>query len=177
MSESGGLCAARLTRAFPQALKSRPSPLLVHTRQNEGLFQFRVGLNVATLAHKALGALPTPEADSKDTAEPVVSWRLKSSNGVELGFGRDGTTPDFTLPSNREDKPAPQPPHFANPKAQLRPEQLRSLTWMIAQENEPKTWVDEEVSEAVLRQLGWHAEARATRNVTVRGGVLADEGA
>lgn len=46
---------------------------------------------------------------------------------------------------------------------------------MVAQENEPKPWIEEEVSEAVLRQLGWHAEAKATREVSVRGGVLADE--
>lgn len=160
---------------FSQALKARPSPLLLHTRQIEDSFEFRVGLNVATLAHKALGALPDHGRESFAVSEPHVSWRLKSSNGVELGFGRDGKSPEFTLPSNREDSQAPQPPHFANPQAQLRPEQLRSLTWMIAQETAPESWVEEEVAEAVLPQLGWHAEARATRNVTVRGGVLADE--
>ena len=37
-------------------------------------------------------------------------------------------------------------------------------------------WVEEEVCEAALPQLGWHAEAKASRVVQVRGGVLADDG-
>jgi hypothetical protein len=159
----------------PQALKARPSPLLVHTRQVDGFFEFKVGLNAATLAHKALGALPEHTLRSFETSEPSVTWRLKSSNGVELGYGREGKVATFVLPSNRLDLEAAQPPHFV--RVELRPEQLRSLTWMIAQEVEPKPWIEEEVAEAVLPQLGWHAEAKATRNVTVRGGVLADEGA
>lgn len=158
---------------YLQALKNRPSPLLIHTRQVDDSFEFRVGLNAATLAHKALGSLPVHRLDSFAATEPIVSWRLKSATGVELGFGRVGAPRLFTLPSNKQDPQAEQPPHFV--KVQLRPEQLRSLTWMVAQENEPKPWVEEEVSEAVLPQLGWHAEAKATREVSVRGGVLADE--
>lgn len=80
----------------------------------------------------------------------------------------------FVLPSNREDVEHAQPPHFR--KVKLRKEQLRSLTWMIEQERNPTPWIEEEVAEAVLPQLGWHAEARATRKVWVKGGVLADEG-
>ena len=133
-----------------------------------------MGLNAATLAHKALGALPIHALDSFAASEPVVSWRLKSANGAELTLGRDGKQPTFKLPSNKEDAKAKQPPHFREVK--LRPEQLRSLTWMLAQENSPTPWVEEETAEAILPQLGWHAEARATRNVSVRGGVLADEG-
>lgn len=47
---------------------------------------------------------------------------------------------------------------------------------MIEQENNIFPWIEEEVSEAVLPQLGWHVEAKATRSVTVKGGVLADAG-
>lgn len=47
---------------------------------------------------------------------------------------------------------------------------------MIEQETSPSPWVEEEVCEAALAQLGWHAEARASRVVQVRGGVLADDG-
>lgn len=168
------LVYSSLTPCRTQALKSRPSPLLIHTRQAGDSFEFRVGLNAATLAHKALGALPVHTLDAFAATEPVVSWRLKSATGVELTLGRDGKPKQFTLPSNKNDKKAKQPPHFV--KAKLRPEQLRSLSWMIAQENTPTPWVEEETAEAVLPQLGWHAEARATRNVNVRGGVLADEG-
>jgi hypothetical protein len=47
---------------------------------------------------------------------------------------------------------------------------------MIAQEASPTPWIEEEVAEAALPQLGWHTETKATREVQVRGGVLADEG-
>jgi len=45
---------------------------------------------------------------------------------------------------------------------------------MIEQEASPRPWVEEEVAEALLPQLGWQAEAKATREVVIRGGVLAD---
>lgn len=48
---------------------------------------------------------------------------------------------------------------------------------MIAQEVAPTPWVEQEVVEAVLPQLGWHAEVKVKRTVEVLGGVIADEGA
>ncbi|KAM0792935.1 hypothetical protein ACM66B_002694 [Microbotryomycetes sp. NB124-2] len=159
--------------AFEKALKSRPSALLVHTRQADNSFNFRVGLNVATLAHKALGALPAHDGKTNQAGPARIEWRLRSATAPELTLGRDNTKTEFTLPSNRADVQAPQPPHFV--KQKLRPEQLRSLTWMIAQETQPQPWIEEEVAEAALPQVGWHAEARAFREVTMRGGVVADE--
>lgn len=99
---------------------------------------------------------------------------MNPSDGVQIALKRTGPKAIFKLSSNKLDVQASQPPHFKGPE--LRPEQLRSLSWMIAQEKTPTPWVEEEVAEAVLRQLGWHAEAKATRAVIVKGGVLADEG-
>ncbi|KAI5478763.1 hypothetical protein MNV49_004589 [Pseudohyphozyma bogoriensis] len=164
-----GITAGR----YEQALKARPSPLLVHTRQLGGFFEFRIGLNVATLAHRALGALPAKNVFRNiEELAPTVDWRLISGDSVELSLGRSGLPPVFRLLSNAKDKEAEQPPHFK--KLKLRPEQLRSLTWMLEQENNPTPWVEEEVNEALLTKLGWHAEVKATRTVTIRGGVLAD---
>ncbi|SCZ92470.1 BZ3500_MvSof-1268-A1-R1_Chr5-2g07888 [Microbotryum saponariae] len=157
---------------FERALKARPSPLLVHTRQTATHFEFRIGLNAATLAHRALGTLPVNRLHTYEMSEPTVIWRLKSSNGVELGYGKDGEPTEFSIPSNDADVMADQPPHFK--VFQLRNEQRRSLQWMIEQEANPRPWVEEEVAEAILPQLGWQAEAKASREVTVRGGVLAD---
>lgn len=102
----------------------------------------------------------------------VTSWRLIEANAVDLAFTRNQST-TFTLTDNRPDERAPQPPGF---RLKLRPEQLRSLTWMIAQETSAAPWIEEEVAEAALPQLGWHAETKATREVKVKGGVLADQG-
>jgi len=47
---------------------------------------------------------------------------------------------------------------------------------MVEQEANPKPWIEEEVAEYLLPEMNWHAEARAKREVTVRGGVVADAG-
>jgi hypothetical protein len=36
-------------------------------------------------------------------------------------------------------------------------------------------FIEEEIEEALLPHLGWRAEGRATKNITIRGGVLADQ--
>ncbi|KAK4703476.1 hypothetical protein P7C70_g2742, partial [Phenoliferia sp. Uapishka_3] len=158
---------------YEQALKARPAPMLVQTRQVGESFDFRIGLNVASLAHKALASLPTDSNRSFRQEDPSVEWRLTPADGIDLGYGRGRDVTTFTLASNKHDAPCDQPPHFK--KQKLRPEQLRSLTWMKAQEVSPIPWEEEEIAEAVLPQLGWHAETKATRSVHVRGGVLADE--
>ncbi|GAA5835472.1 hypothetical protein JCM11251_005244 [Rhodosporidiobolus azoricus] len=157
--------------AYERALKDRPEPVIVHTRQQGTDFQFRVGLNAVSLAHRAVAQLPesTREIRYKRT-KPEVEWRLTTSSNIELG---PETKCKFSLPDNREDPPAKNPDLFV--KHKLRKEQLRSLHWMIQQEENPQPWIEEEVAEAVLPQLGWHAEAKATRKAYVRGGVVADD--
>ena len=81
--------------------------------------------------------------------------------------------PKFKLLSNKQDKVHAQPPNFKTP---LRTEQLRSLEWMLKQEDvNAEPFIEEEISEAVLDPLGWRAEGRAERPVRIRGGVLADQ--
>ncbi|POW22441.1 hypothetical protein PSHT_01345 [Puccinia striiformis] len=74
------------------------------------------------------------------------------------------------------DPPAEEPEQFVIP---LRPEQLRSLSWMLSQEKLDEgihhTFIEEEIAEAALLPLGWRAEGKAERPVLIRGGVLADE--
>ncbi len=162
---------------FEQALKTRPTPVLIHVKQSEdNVLTFKTGLNAGTLIHRAVGLLPAQSSvRSFEVSAPSVEWRLKSSDSTAIQLGKSGKHVQFSLPSNKHDQPAAQPPHFTNKKAQLRPEQLRSLAWMIEQENQPAGWVEEEVAESVIPQLGWHAEARARRTATVKGGVICDE--
>ncbi|KAM0749618.1 hypothetical protein T439DRAFT_289966 [Meredithblackwellia eburnea MCA 4105] len=157
---------------FEQALKARPSAIAVHTRKINSTFDFKIALNVASLAHKALGSLPINKHRAFVQEDSTTDWRLTPVDGTELDLGRPRQAITFTLPNNKEDRESAQPPHF---KLKLRQEQLRSLTWMRAQEDAPTPWVEEEVAEAVLPQLGWHAEVKASRKVHIRGGVIADE--
>jgi hypothetical protein len=46
---------------------------------------------------------------------------------------------------------------------------------MLTRERNDECFYEEEVSEAMLRPLGWIVEGRAVCLVLVRGGVLADE--
>jgi hypothetical protein len=87
-----------------------------------------------------------------------TSWRLVEQTPAEAAE-------PLGLKSNRRD---PESGAFAP----LRPEQRRSLTWMLAQEL-PLGFEEEEVEEEV--GLGWQLEARASRNIVARGGVLADQ--
>ncbi|KAI9793644.1 MAG: hypothetical protein M1816_007539 [Peltula sp. TS41687] len=151
---------------FERALKQRPAPFITQVRIDENnVGRLRIGLNVLTLAHRALANLPMHGASS----DVAVAWRLStdyfSSPKVPI--------PKFSIKSNKSDSSCGQPPSF---KFKLRPEQLRSLKWMLDQESpEAPAFTEEEAEEAMLPQLGWRAEARATKKISVRGGVLADQ--
>jgi hypothetical protein len=154
---------------YERAMKSRPAPIVAQLRLDNGVGTLRIGLNVATLLHRAMSKLPTAGRD-----QPLqLSWRLTTNyQAVETAFFRPKR---LSLTSNKKDLAASQPPSFR--KVLLRPEQLRSLTWMLAQErpDADHSFIEEEVAEATLGALSWRAEGRAARPVMVRGGVLADE--
>ncbi len=154
---------------YERAMKSRPAPIVAQLRLDDGVGTLRIGLNVATLLHRAISKLPTVRRN-----QPLqLSWRLTTNHqAVETAFFRPMK---LSLTSNKKDLGSTQPPNFR--KVLLRPEQLRSLTWMLAQERPEAdySFVEEEIAEATLGALSWRAEARAARPVMVRGGVLADE--
>ena len=85
--------------------------------------------------------------------------------------------PKFKLASNKRDAEHTQPHHFS--KYPLRVEQLRSLSWMLAQESKSAPpFTEEEISEAILEPLGWRAEGHAQRPQAVHvrsGAALTDE--
>lgn len=148
-------------------MKNRPSPFVLQLHHDNSSGTFRIGLNGISLSHRALARLP--QSDSKGCAR--LSWRLTT------GHVADVPEPPrvFTLPSNKQDPPHRQPAHF---RLTLRPEQLRSLWWMLQQERaegKDYTFIEEEISEATLPALGWRAEGKAERPVMVRGGVIADQ--
>ncbi|SPO47219.1 uncharacterized protein PSANT_04907 [Moesziomyces antarcticus] len=149
---------------YEQALKNRPSPFVVQLRLDDGRAQVRFGLNAATLMHRAVSRLPP----SKGAGTVELSWRLtKLDRAIDMF-----KLPSYTLRSNRQDAEAPTPELF---RVELRREQKRSLTWMLEQERaDVEPFCEEEIAEGLLEPLGWRAEGRAVRNMTVRGGVLAD---
>ena len=151
---------------YERAIKARPTPFVTRVRIDDNdVGQLTIGLNVCTLIHRALANL----WGTTSSEEVNTHWRLNTKFIWQPQF----SLPKFTLLSNKNDRQSPQPPHW---RGQLRPEQLRSLSWMVSREaSNVKSFVEEEVEEAVLPQMGWRAEGRATRRRQIRGGVLADE--
>ena len=154
---------------YERALKTRPSPFQIHVKYSTTtrFGEVVIGVNPVTLVHRAASLLPNSGLNRKGTIN--ADWRLDTNYVPAAVLSK----PNFVLSSNRHDRSTKQPEQFKIP---LRPEQLRSLTWMIAQEN-PKIepFVEMEICEGVSEHLGWRIEGRARRDVMVRGGVLADQ--
>ncbi|KAL4910325.1 hypothetical protein BDW74DRAFT_186376 [Aspergillus multicolor] len=159
---------------YERAIKTRPPAFLIFRKKcgqksASDLAELRVTLNIQTLLHQAYSKLPDAGPDTTDT--PVsFYWRLVP-NSYDV---RGNPYPKFVLRSNKNDAPYPNPPKFQ--RHQLRPEQLRSLSWMVAQEAEDvEPFIEEETEEALLEQLMWRAEGKVTMPKTVWGGILADD--
>ncbi|KAJ3042657.1 hypothetical protein HDV00_006936 [Rhizophlyctis rosea] len=150
--------------AYEQAMKRRPQPFIVQLNEKNGMGHVRIGVNVVSLLHRATASLPANIRSDSDHLQ--LLWRLTTDE-------KPAPLKKLQLTSNKLDPAYSQPPNF---QVKLRPEQLRSLHWMVKQEEaiEP-TFVEEEVAEAELGSLGWRVEAKAARPALIRGGVLADE--
>ncbi|KAI5788500.1 hypothetical protein EDC01DRAFT_169203 [Geopyxis carbonaria] len=151
---------------YERALKNRPAALVTHLHlDDDNIGTLRIGLNVPSLVHRALARLQTERREQP----PMLSWRLVTDYIPETTL----SLPLFELTSNKKDAGHAQPPNFIT---KLRPEQLRSLSWMVSQEGEDVIpFIEEEVEESLLPHLNWRAEGRAERPNLVRGGVLADQ--
>ena len=166
---------SRQAGRYERAIKARAAPFVTYVRIDENMTgQFMVGLNVLTLAHRALAKF----RDLASYEGVSLSWRLDT----QYLWKSHATLPRFTLKSNKDDPealyvfPAKEKVYGVWKELKLRKEQQRSLQWMINQEAEgAEPFKEQEVEEANLRHLGWRAEARATRSRKIRGGVLADE--
>lgn len=152
--------------AYERALKSRPATFVTQLMLDyNNVGTVRIGVNIASLMHRALSRLPT----AGQTHKAAISWRLDTDYAPMPRL----FLPKYTIPSSRDDALHSEPPSF---KVPLRLEQLRSLMWMLARgstDTEPS--IEEEISEAILDPLGWRAEGRAQRPVNIRGGVLTDQ--
>ncbi|KFY20881.1 hypothetical protein V491_03351 [Pseudogymnoascus sp. VKM F-3775] len=150
---------------FEIAMKGRPSPLVTQVCIDDaGNVNLKLAVNPQTLIHRAAAKLLGDDATSA-----TLQWRLVTDYVAPPKM----VFPAFTLKNNDKDTPSSNPPRF---KFTLRPEQQRSLHWMVQQEGENvEPFVEEEIEEATIPLLGWRAEGRASQAKVVRGGVLADQ--
>jgi hypothetical protein len=166
---------------YERALKHRPQAWVVRLRQSPtcathdpAFLNLQIGCNAVSLVQRALGLLPSESLARKSV------FGLDCPSNCSFGWRvlrhlekTTATFPKLTFTSNKQDEQSDQPPGFIYCK--LRKEQLRSLTWMLQQESTTKPFFEEEVTEAILPNLGWRAEGRVKRPVLVRAGIIADE--
>ena len=149
---------------FEHIMKARPNPFLVQTRSDEkGYGWLRIGLNIATLAHRAVAKF----ADRVNDASLNVRWRLETL----YKYPSQPRFHPFKLSNNHGDD---ELPHQFVGGLELRAAQRRSFRWMVGREENPSSFLEQETEEAVIRELGWRATAQARRSCGCRGGALTD---
>ena len=159
--------------AYERALKHRPQPWLLRLLQDDAhQISVKIGCNPVSLVEQALGRFPVDsllrlQLLQEQPKSVRYDWRVVQH--VEQSFGNFAK---LRMKSNKLDASADQPPNF---NMKLRPEQLRSLMWMLEQETANKIFCEEEVVEAILPTLSWRAEGRVRRPVAIKGGIIADE--
>lgn len=165
--------------AYEAALKSRPTPWnirlsVIEQESDSKKLRIQIGCNAFSLCQRAFGRFPTDTAARKamiqlsdSNCNCVYEWRVIPH--LEKSFG---DFPKLRFTSNKGDPYAEQPSNF---KLQLRPEQRRSLSWMLKQERTNAPYFEEEIAESILPNLEWRAEGRVRRPVLARGGIIADE--
>ncbi|KAF1977758.1 hypothetical protein BU23DRAFT_526261 [Bimuria novae-zelandiae CBS 107.79] len=148
-----------------RALKTRSPIFHIGSSTRDGKTRIEIGLNVASLAHRAVSTLIQTRQATQ--TEPVsVVWRLLTGQTNTTS----GKLVKFRLRSNATNEP------YAGRlklKHELRGTQPRALEWMRAQES-GRAFTLMEVEEAVHPKLGWRVEALAQTKAVIRGGVLAD---
>lgn len=153
--------AARFERDY----KARLAAFKVFSKlDNQGAHNLGFTLNIKTLVHRVCAKY----AGNVNESEKVeFFWRLVTSEDQShhhLG--------SFRVTNNILDPEAMQPPNF---RVELRPDQLRSLAWMLSRESDGMTpFMEEEIDEAFMAPLDWRAEIKIIVQRRVRGGILAD---
>ncbi|KUJ09785.1 uncharacterized protein LY89DRAFT_788039 [Mollisia scopiformis] len=144
--------------------KDLPLKLRYKTSEKDRLMTIQLLINLAILIHRAIAEL------TRRGGKPIVSseWRLVTNDDLESVSKRA----PFALQRSTNINPAPEPEGL---KLKLDEAQLRSLAWHLNQENSPPHFDEEEVFEARIPEIGCRLEARATRKLTARGGLMLHE--
>ncbi|PVH80633.1 hypothetical protein DL98DRAFT_571725 [Cadophora sp. DSE1049] len=164
-----------------RATKNRPSAIeTVYRISANNMLELKVAIDPVTLMHRAMGSLLLDDTSSR-TGELV-------GNGVQTSFrlitddGKAVLPPsaEFVVQNTNDVVPLsalvkPQSPFtgFSTKPAPLLAAQSMVLTWMLDQERDPQPFVEQVVAEASAEDIGYRLEGKATREVKVAGGILA----
>lgn len=164
---------AKAAKIHKSCLLKRPQPLDVEVCRDEGADQCRMRWLVRPLVplHRLAGATLLHKAD---VSSCCFAWRVTAETCSERSCKRVIDATKFVLLTNAEDAEHGQPPSFGSHL--LRPEQLRSLHWMVDQERSEEPFVYDMVESITTEEMpSWRIEGRARCSFAVQGGVLADQ--
>lgn len=147
---------------FERAMKTRPSGISILFRVSQGIMELKVGINPQSLCHRALATLKPKGLDFH------TSWCLVTDDTPV----RARSLP-FELKTAMDEDMAAQPLGFSEDFT-LRPEQRRTLSWMLKQEH-GVSFSEREFVEASHPQMGYMVMAQASEERMTKGGILASE--
>ncbi|KAI0999268.1 hypothetical protein K3495_g8928 [Podosphaera aphanis] len=146
---------------YEKNLKSRPATMSqVFLIDDKNMLIFKVGINFQSLIHRATSAFRFGEI--------TASWRLITDN---FSMTRP-PMPKFKIKTTLNLTPIRQ---WENKKFPLRLEQRRSVAWQVMNENTTEAFLEEEIVEDGISQLGYQVLLKASRQKLVLGGLLAHE--
>lgn len=153
--------AARFERDY----KARPAAFKVFSKlDNQGAHNLGFTLNIKTLVHRVCAKYV---GNVNESEKVEFFWRLATSEDQSHNRLRS-----FRVTNNILDPEVTQPPNF---RVELRPDQLRSLAWMLSREADDVTpFMEEEIDEAFMEPLDWRAEIKMIVHRRIKGGILAD---
>ena len=145
---------------YERSIKDRPPGFVIQAEcTDKNFMQVKVGISLRSLAHQVA---------AKIFGRCIhLEWNLDTKYIEPTIF----KFPRFRLRTTEDEFEHAQPLKM---RLKLRSDQARSLTWMLRQE-EGVSFRLEEVEEALLPALGWKVEVKASTDVSLKGGVLADE--
>ena len=146
---------------YERAIKNRPEAMAVQVHSANSM-RIEIGINLMSLAHRAQSRLP------HTSEQATYMWKL-TTNAT--------STSKFSFRPFRLQAAKDVDPYSGNLEIsiELFPKQRHALAWMIRQEAENgPPFVLEESEEAWLPKIGWRAEMRAQKTISVRGGICAD---
>jgi hypothetical protein len=146
---------------YEQAIKSRAQPIIFQIAQDSRGSTMHFGINLASLAHRAVARLPS---NSRNKCR--LAWNLEQDMASSSNF-------DFSPFVLRPTEGPGSPNADVGMTCRLFPKQALVLHWMQQQEL-GRSFTIEEAEEAIVPALGWRAEVRAETDITVRGGICAD---
>lgn len=152
------------SREYEKALKTRSmlaSAVLYLTQ--DGAY-FELSINVQTLLHRTVAPMLRSGGDFSSLK---VSWRVIKYDALKTPIPYK----ILSLQGTENYKPCQKPPRFSR---NLWDSQARTLCWMTEIETGNTIWTEHAVQENPIEPLEWNLIAHAARDVTVKGGILAD---